>query len=314
MMKKVLIILVSCLMLVSSVGTIFAEDNPPISEIETTVIKEVTGGVKVDEISDVIADFNLTKEESLKLTVVTSKVSVKVMVYDDKHDLVADVTTDYDDETETGSATLGFVLPEGNYTIETMGVVGEGSFEYVLSIEDKNDSEPIVPDVQNYSSSKMGSYAVTLDVPTHYEMYFDELKVFNGEYPTTDHYSSNIYIADFVFDDNSLLALAPGHTTVTFVYDYQGYTIDILVSHVKIVGTEVQNDHTAKMQVKKKMIIGLAGELSGLETTYRSTNTAVATVKTTDGITVVTALKAGTTYIIATRGKYADAIKITVTK
>ena len=310
-MKKILIILASCLMLVSSVGTIFAEDNPPITEVETTAIKEATGEIKAEEISVVITDFSLTKEESLKLTVVTSKVSVKVVVYDDKHNMVADVSTDYDAETETGSVTVGFVLPKGDYTIETIGIEGEGSFEYALAIEVKNE---IVPDAQNNSYPKVGSYAVTSYVPTHYEMYWDERTDFNGEYLTTDHASTNINIADFIYDDDFLVALLPGHTTISYVHDYQGYTMDILVSHVKIVGPEVKNDHTAKMRVKKKMIIGLAGELNILETTYRSTNTAVATVSTKDGITTVTALKAGTTYIIATRGGYADVIIVTVTK
>ena len=319
-MKKILIIVISCLMLVGSVSVVTAEDNAT----ETRLITETNGSVKAGEVSETITNFTLANDEFLSLEILSSKVSVKAIIYDDNHNLVHDVVTDYDAETETGSATLVFDLLAGSYTVEIVGIEGEGTFEYALStqnIEIETIQEPTeeivnelneLPNDQTFSSNPQSSPFV-YEPDGSEELIYGDVTMFHPGSDTSAHYSSDTSVVTIDVNTGQMSAVGVGDTVITYTYLGETQSAKLLVSNVGIVAADGQIlFHSRTAHMKQKFTIELAGKLYGSqETYYRSSNTAVATVSATG---VVTAIKPGTAFIIATRGNYADALEVVVLK
>ena len=319
-MKKILIVLLSCQMFISGATTIFAEDETQATTTENEVISETTGSVKAGEVSETIVSFILEKPEVLVLQLTSDKVSVNVIVYDNNHNLVHDVVTDYDSETETGYAILVFDLLAGNYSIEVVGVEGEGTFDYILTREKIEEELTASPDEVVIKQSveaanidvienSISAFATGIGEVLYFEMLAGGGRYIYPDGTTTNHSSSNTNIATV----NSLgyvQGSGVGHTTVTYRYLGQLYQTDVLVSNVLIVGDGIV-DHRKVVYMKEKFTVSLEGKLAGSPTKFSSSNPAVATVNSNGEVTTI---KPGTTYIIATRGGYGDFIEVVVEK
>ena len=319
-MKKILIVLLSCLMFIGVTTTIFAEDETPITTTENEVISETTGSVKTGEVSETVVSFTLDKAEVLMLELTSDKVSVNVIIYDSNHNQVHNVVTDYDNETETGVAILVFDLLAGNYSIEVVGVEGEGTFDYILTKQKTEEEltgspdevvikEPIEAASIDVIENSVNAFAAVVGEVLYFEMLVGSGRYIYPDGTTTNHSSSNSNIAtvnSFGYVQGSVV----GHTTVTYRYLGQLFQTDVLVSNVLIVGTDIV-DHRKVVHMKEKFTITLEGKLAGSPTKFTSSNPAVATVNSNGEVTTI---KPGTTYIVATRGDYGDFIEVVVEK
>ena len=343
-MKKVLIAVITCLMLVGVFTPVLANDTPV---TEYVYGQEVTGDVKADEISETITSFTVDKEQFFIIDIDTNKVSVEVSIYDANHNYVNGTTTDYDNEKELGGAALIFDLTAGSYTIEVKGIEGEGTFTYTLDIQevaptalegiiesgphvkkevekDVARKEPTkntfanpeeIKTKQNKRKAIKSKFASEVSGYMYYMYVGGELDL--RDYIDEDDESSygsftktstgdvgTVTPAGFVTSDKA------GYITIEFTFEGNVETIEILVCHVMLVtdfGAFVEDYYVYGSKFEAR----LEGTGTG-PTTFTSSNTSIATVNATTG--VVTTKKPGTVYIIARRGIYADMIKVEVRK
>ena len=332
-MKKLLIIMMSFVMLIGSVIPIIAEDEEAPSSIQEVFGEEISSTAKEGEISELITSFTVDKEQYFVIDIVSEKVSIEVSIYDSEHNYVDGIITDYDAETEIGLATLVFPLVAGKYTIEVKGIIGEGTYSYVL---DKNDTievsnEEGIINANSYipkeellmnSDEQPAVFAppnfdIAPGVKEFYEMYIGELyPIGYYSFPAPTYSSDNESVA-IVNDVGEITAVGAGYATITYATLSDTYAINIMVSHVKLraPGKELNiegqdNDHITSVHIKEKFKLELSGAGSGT-TVYKSSDTSIATVNSSG---LVTAVKPGTVFIIATRGAYADMIEVTVKK
>ena len=137
-MKKLLITIMTCLMLFGVLTPIAAQDGdtPTAGYVYG---QEVTGNVKVGEVSDTITHFTVDNSTILTLDVESVDALVTVKVYDSNHEVVDEIST----TDEVDGVILVFEITPGIYTIEVEGIEGEGTFSYVLTREDDITSDGI---------------------------------------------------------------------------------------------------------------------------------------------------------------------------
>ena len=346
-MKKIIITLMTCLMLVVLVNPVLAQEDKT-STTEYVYGQEVTGNVKVGETSETVTSFSLDSEQMLELDLSSEKASVRVLIYDSGHNLVDDISTEYDEETETGEATLVFTLPAGDYSIEVVGITGEGTYTYVLTLQGEdvngiyegaefyvvpkeetlgNVPTAIISDDDALENAKKDSirgnknkssntYAVESRIPSTFDMYPGQIYNVVTEWgyadpPSYTDFSSDTTAVATVSLSGEIRAVAVGYVRISYKYNGTSCTIDILVTRSLLHTDQFSYfNHKMKAVVGEKFNVTLQGAGSGT-TTYSSTNTSIATVSETGE---VTAKKTGKVYIAAARGAYSDVLEVDVVK
>ena len=343
-MKKLLITIMTCLMLVGGFTPVLANETPPTGYVYG---EEVTGSVKADEVSDTITSFTVDKDQWYVLDIDTSKVSVEVSIYDADHNYINGTTTDYDAKSEEGGAALVFDLKAGSYSIEVKGIEGEGTFTYTLDKQEVGvtpeniiegggftekettekptfvgpnnfaiDDEGVAKKVKNTKGIKKttpSKFASEISEYLYYMHVGEEMELLYGLTDAqtilySQFESLDTEIADVSFN-GEVHAKKAGYVNIQFTYNGSVETIEIFVSHVLLITSDgyFMEDFYV---YGDKFYVTLYGSGSG-QTTYTSTNTSIATVNSAGQVTTK---KPGTVYIIAKRGAYADMVKIDVRK
>ena len=128
-MKKLLITVMTCLMLVVCITPVIANEGEVPAETGYVFGTEVNGDVNENETSEVMTTFTVSKATALTLDVESTDALVVARIYDVNHNLVDEIETSED----VDGVVLVFDIAQGTYTIEVFGIKGTGSFSYRLT-------------------------------------------------------------------------------------------------------------------------------------------------------------------------------------
>ena len=328
-MKKILITLMACLMLIVSATPIVAEDNETPTIEQYVYGDEVTGNARENEVSETITYLTVTEDQYFLLNILTSKAVAEVSIYDADHNYVNGVITDYNRETEEGIAIIAVALTAGSYTIEVKGIEGEGTFVYTLvafEIEDVESPEAdvwakkkaFVKKMLNPTPNNPGWYANVL--PDYYDMFVGttvDLHDLIGGEAATQVTLSNSSVPTVIVTNNTMKTLrasAVGYSDITYKYITVDYVMEVFSTPAMLEasGGFVRN---VVIVIGEKTNLHMYSNSGAPSCSFTTTNKAIIPLSGINACdATVTGKKLGEAHVIAKDSANTTMIKVTVIK